>query len=61
MLLRDEQVESFEWVFTEFVRMMGSKPPITILAGNKDTSLIIKQNYDISHGWFTANQFVSVL
>lgn len=31
VLLRDVQLESFEWDFSEFVRMMGGKPPVTIL------------------------------
>lgn len=31
VLLRDEQAESFEWIFIEFMRMMGGVPPKNIL------------------------------
>jgi hypothetical protein len=31
VLLRDETIESFKWVLTEFVSLMDGKPPMTIL------------------------------
>jgi hypothetical protein len=33
VLLREERVEDFEWVFREFVKMMSGKRPLTILTG----------------------------
>jgi hypothetical protein len=33
VLLTDERTETFEWVFKEFVNLMGGKPPVTILTG----------------------------
>lgn len=34
VLMHDEQIESFKWVFAEFLHMMGGPPPKTILTGN---------------------------
>jgi hypothetical protein len=34
VLLREEKVENFEWLFREFVKMMSGKNPLTILTGN---------------------------
>lgn len=33
VLLTSEDTESFEWAFSEFVKLMGGPPPMTILTG----------------------------
>lgn len=33
VLMRDETLESFRWVFKEFVPMVNGKSPLTILTG----------------------------
>nr|XP_045086723.1 protein FAR1-RELATED SEQUENCE 5-like [Aegilops tauschii subsp. strangulata] len=43
VLVCDETQESFEWVFSEFLRMMGGSPPVTILTDeNRTMELAIK-------------------
>ena len=34
VLMTDEKTESFEWVFEEFVKLMGGERPKTILTGS---------------------------
>jgi hypothetical protein len=33
VLLTDETIETFEWVFREFAKLMDGKEPATIFAG----------------------------
>ena len=33
VLMTDEKIESFHWVFKEFASLMGGKEPKTILTG----------------------------
>uniref|UniRef100_A0A8R7UK73 Protein FAR1-RELATED SEQUENCE n=1 Tax=Triticum urartu TaxID=4572 RepID=A0A8R7UK73_TRIUA len=53
VLMRDEQEESFEWVFEEFVRIMGGPPPKTILTDQcRAMEIAIKKTYpDTVHRW----------
>jgi hypothetical protein len=45
VLLREEKVENFEWVFREFVKMMSGKKPVTILTGTKTVHRRISRNF----------------
>jgi hypothetical protein len=59
-LMRHKTVESFKWLFREFVTLMSGKAPSTILTG---TCLISKLDYDFS-SWFTSItifQLISIL
>ena len=53
VLMRGEQEESFEWVFSEFLRMMGGPPPKTILTDQcRAMEVAIKKTYpETVHHW----------
>lgn len=53
VLMRDEKEESFNWVFSEFVKLMGGKKPITILTDQaRAMEKAIEEVYpDSTHRW----------
>ncbi|XP_044431108.1 protein FAR1-RELATED SEQUENCE 5-like [Triticum aestivum] len=53
VLMRDEQSEIYEWVFHEFVKMMGGKVPVTILTDQARAMEIAIENVwpDTTHRW----------
>lgn len=53
VLMRHETVESFKWVFHEFVTLMGGKAPSTILTGQCNVMEVAIQEVlpDTTHRW----------
>ncbi|KAM3207965.1 hypothetical protein ACQJBY_062941 [Aegilops geniculata] len=49
--MRVEQVKSFEWVFAEYLPMMGGPAPKTILAEHSYEGAISKMYPDTMHRW----------
>lgn len=50
-LMGDETVDSFEWVFSTFLRCMGGKQPICILTGMSIHTRCLCSNYRGVHIW----------